>query len=92
MSDHDGDGEETDADHYYETDAESGRIVEKYPDKAFIEAVIDHNGASTGQIASTIGCTRRLARERLKTLAEDDAIRKLDTDAGFTWLPKGNEQ
>jgi len=78
----DADGDDS---HYYQTD-EKGRIVEQYSDDGFLAAVDALDGASTGDVADHLGCSRRLARDRLKALASDGRIEQIEAGNGFTWL------
>jgi hypothetical protein len=46
-----------------------------YPDTAFLEALQTHGGlAGTGEVAETVGCTRRTAHGRLDDLKADGQI------------------
>jgi predicted ArsR family transcriptional regulator len=71
---------------YFEQDRESGKIEERYPDQQFLHAVEDHEPASTSEVADEVGCTRRNALNRLKTLENADQIRSKDVGRSFVWL------
>jgi predicted transcriptional regulator len=71
---------------YFEQDRESGKIEERYPDQEFLDAVEDHDPASTSEVAEAVGCTRRNALNRLKTLEDTDQIRSKDVGRSFVWF------
>lgn len=87
MTDQDGNTSET----YYEADPETGRIVEQYNEQEFLNALdqlsSDNSIPSTGDVARELDCNRETARLRLKDLSENNQIKKLESGAGYHWLP-----
>lgn len=81
---------------YYDADPETGRIEEKYTDDDFLTALnqlaTDDYLPSTGDVADALNCNRETARLRLNDLADDGAVRKLESKAGFNWLTAEDEQ
>ena len=71
---------------YFEQDRESGKIEERYPDQQFFNAVEDNEPASTSEVAEAVGCTRRNALSRLKTLEEAGQIKSKDVGRSFVWF------
>jgi DNA-binding Lrp family transcriptional regulator len=71
---------------YFEQDRESGKIEERYPDQEFLNAVEEHDPASTSEVADAVGCTRRNALNRLKTLEDGGQIKAKDAGGSFVWL------
>lgn len=71
---------------YFEQDQESGKIEERYPDQEFLDAVEDHEPASTSEVADAVGCSRRNALNRLNTLEDADQIRSKDVGRSFVWF------
>jgi hypothetical protein len=80
-----------DSDRYYETDPDSGRIVQKYSDEEFLDAVAELTTEtyrpSTGDMADALDCDRKTVRLRLKELADEGRVKKLESGAGFSWMP-----
>jgi len=83
---------DTNKSRYYETDPGTGRIEQHYTDDDFLNALnnlsTDNYHPTTGEIADELDCHRNTARPRLNDLADDGKIQKLESKAGFTWLPK----
>jgi predicted transcriptional regulator len=69
-----------------ERDPESGKLSEQYSDEDFLEAVEEHEPASTKEIADEVGCSRRNADVRLRKLAEAGEIRKKKVGNSLTWF------
>lgn len=90
MTDNGTDGDRTDS--YYESDPETGRIVEQYSGQDFLDAVTALDGASTGDVADHLGCSPRRARDRLKKLAKLGRIQQIDTKGGYVWLPNDDSE
>ena len=51
-----------------ERDPESGKLTEQYSDEDFLEAVKEHEPASTSEVAEAVGCSRRNANVRLEKI------------------------
>lgn len=60
--------------------------AQKWGDEAFIRAVRDHDPASTKEIATELGCTRRTAENRLKTLREKGILRSKSIGRTLVWM------
>lgn len=71
---------------YFQQDRESGKIEERYSDETFIDAVENHEPASTSEVAEAVGCTRRNALNRLKTLEDAHRIQSKDVGRSFVWF------
>lgn len=86
--------QDSDSNHYYEADPDTGKIKARYTDTDFLDAIdtlaSDDYLPSTGDVADELGCNSETARLRLKDLAEDGRVRKLDSKSGFHWLPVTN--
>jgi predicted transcriptional regulator len=69
-----------------ERDSESGKLTEQYTDEDFLEAVEEHEPASTREVADAVGCSRRNADVRLRKLEEAGEIRKKKVGNSLTWF------
>lgn len=64
----------------------SGKYTTSYPDSDFLEAIQQFDGmAGTSEIAEEVGCTRRTAYTRLKTLEEDGRINSRKVGNSLIW-------
>ena len=70
---------------YFEQD-DSGKIRQKYSDEDFIDAVEAHEPASTKEVADAVGCSRRNADARLRTLEDAGQVRSKMVGNSLTWL------
>lgn len=67
-------------------DEESGKYSTSYPDSDFLEAIQQHNGmAGTTEIAENVGCTRRTAYTRLKSLESDGQVSSRKVGNSLIW-------
>ncbi|QCC52917.1 transcriptional regulator [Halapricum salinum] len=65
---------------------ESGKYTTTYPDSAFIDAIQQLGGmAGTSDIADEIGCTRRTAYTRLKSLENKDRVNSRKVGNSLVW-------
>jgi predicted transcriptional regulator len=65
---------------------ESGQYTTSYPDSDFIEAIQKLEGmAGTSEIAETVGCTRRTAYTRLKSLENEGDINSKKVGNSLLW-------
>ena len=78
----------TDDEPYFELD-EAGKISQKYSDEDFLEAILEHQPASTSEVAETVGCSRRNADIRLRKLEEADKVKSKMVGNSLVWLPVG---
>jgi predicted transcriptional regulator len=69
-------------------DSETGRIAQRYSDKAFIEAVDEHEPASTREVAEQVGCTRRNADVRLRALESEEQVKHKMAGKSLIWMIK----
>ena len=70
-----------------ERDSESGRFTESYPHAVFLDALRDEDGmASTPEIADRVGCSGRLALNRLRDLADDGEVNQRKVGNANLWL------
>jgi len=68
-------------------DENSGKYTTSYPDTAFIEALRKLDGmGGTSEIAEEVGCTRRTAYTRLRSLEENGQVvsRKIGNSVVWT--------
>jgi DNA-binding MarR family transcriptional regulator len=66
---------------------ESGKYTTSYPDSEFLDAIRQCNGmAGTSEIAEEVGCTRRTAYTRLKSLEEDGRVNSRKVGNSLIWL------
>lgn len=69
-----------------EREEESGKYTTSYPDAAFLDAIQQLDGmAGTSEIAEEVGCTRRTAYTRLKTLENDDRVSSRKVGSSLVW-------
>lgn len=65
---------------------ESGKYTTSYPDSSFLEAIQQLGGmAGTSEIAEKVGCTRRTAYTRLKSLEEDSRVNSRKVGNSLVW-------
>jgi len=69
-----------------ERDPESGKLTEQYSDEDFLEAVEEHEPASTSEVAEAVGCSRRNANVRLEKLEEAGKVRSKMAGNSLIWL------
>ncbi|RKS83482.1 hypothetical protein BDK61_2867 [Haloarcula quadrata] len=67
-------------------DEESGKFTQQYQSEAFLEAVSSINNATTSRIADEVGCSYDLAYRRLKSLEEEDEIKREEVGGSFVWM------
>lgn len=71
-------------------DSESGRFTERYPPERFIDALQSEGGmASTSEVANHVGCSERLAFDRLTDLAGDGRVDSRNVGNARLWLIPG---
>ena len=67
-------------------DEESGKYSTSYPDSDFLDAIQQYNGmAGTAEIAETVGCTRRTAYTRLKSLENEGQVNSRKVGNSLIW-------
>ena len=67
-------------------DEDSGRYTDSYPDSAFVDAIRSVGGmAGTSEVAEEVGCTRRTAYTRLKSLEEDEQVSSRQVGNSLVW-------
>ena len=69
-----------------ERDPESGKLTEQYSDEDFLEAVKEHEPASTSEVAEAVGCSRRNANVRLEKIEEAGKVRSKMAGNSLIWL------
>jgi GTP-sensing pleiotropic transcriptional regulator CodY len=68
-------------------DEESGKYTASYTESDFINAIREHDGmAGTSEIADTVGCTRRTAYTRLKSLEDESQVESRQVGNSLVWL------
>ena len=67
-------------------DEESGKYTTSYSNSDFIESIQELNDmAGTSDIAEEIGCTRRTAYTRLKSLEEEGLVESRKVGNSLVW-------
>ena len=69
-----------------ERDSESGKLTEQYTDEEFLEAVEEHEPASTSEVADTVGCSRRNADVRLRQLENEGVVKSKMAGNSLIWI------
>ncbi len=65
---------------------ESGKYTTTYPDSDFTDAIQELGGmAGTSEVAETVGCTRRTAYTRLKTLESEGQVSSKKVGNTLLW-------
>jgi GTP-sensing pleiotropic transcriptional regulator CodY len=68
-------------------DEESGKYTASYTDSDFINAIETLDGmAGTSEIADEVGCTRRTAYTRLKSLEEKGRVESRQVGNSLVWI------
>lgn len=68
-------------------DAESGQFTERYPLSVFLNALRSEGGmASTPEVAESVGCSDRLALNRLQELAESGQVTRRKVGNAHLWI------
>jgi hypothetical protein len=72
-------------------DAESGQFTESYPLAVFLDALRSEEGmASTPEVASVVGCSDRLALNRLQDLANKGRVTRRKVGNANLWILADN--
>lgn len=66
-------------------DEKSGKFTEEYPRQDFLEALAKHGPSGTTDISKYVGCDRRTAYLKLKSLEEDGEIRSQKVGNALLW-------
>jgi len=66
-------------------DEKSGKFTEEYPSKAFINALDELGPTGTTDISDRIGCDRRTAYLKLKSLEEDGKVESKKIGNALLW-------
>ncbi|GGL64412.1 helix-turn-helix domain-containing protein [Halocalculus aciditolerans] len=66
-------------------DEESGKFTEEYPAQEFLEALVNLGPSGTTDIADYVGCDRRTAYLKLKTLEEEGEVRSRKVGNSLLW-------
>lgn len=68
-------------------DAESGQFTESYPLAVFLDALRSEGGmASTPEVANVVGCSDRLALNRLQELADSGRVTRRKVGNANLWI------
>jgi len=71
-----------------ERDEESGKFTEEYPPQEFIQALDELGPSGTTEISDHIGCDRRTAYLKLKSLEEEGEVSSTKVGNSLFWKPK----
>ncbi|QDX41177.1 transcriptional regulator [Salarchaeum sp. JOR-1] len=66
-------------------DEESGKFTEEYPPQEFLEALSEIGPSGTTDISDHIGCDRRTAYLKLKSLEEEGKVRSKKVGNSLLW-------
>lgn len=66
-------------------DEESGKFTEEYPQQDFLEALGELGPSGTTDIAEYVGCDRRTAYLKLKSLEDEEKIRSNKVGNSLLW-------
>lgn len=66
-------------------DEESGKFTEEYPPQKFLEALTELGPSGTTGISDYVGCDRRTAYLKLKSLEEDGEVRSSKVGNSLLW-------
>lgn len=66
-------------------DEESGKFTEEYPPQEFLEALAELGPSGTTDISDYVGCDRRTAYLKLKSLEEKEKIRSKKVGSSLLW-------
>lgn len=68
-------------------DEESGKYTARYTDSDFVNAIEALDGmAGTSEIAENVGCTRRTAYTRLKSLEDEEKVESRQVGNSLVWI------
>ncbi|WP_348609719.1 transcriptional regulator [Halobaculum rarum] len=66
-------------------DENSGKFTEEYPPQKFLGALAELGSSGTTDIADHVGCDRRTAYLKLKSLEERDEVRSQKVGNSLLW-------
>ncbi|NHN58535.1 MULTISPECIES: transcriptional regulator [Halorussus] len=66
-------------------DEKSGKFTEEYPHQDFLEALAELGPSGTTDISDYVGCDRRTAYLKLKSIEEDGEIRSKKVGNSLLW-------
>jgi DNA-binding MarR family transcriptional regulator len=66
-------------------DERSGKFTEEYPSQDFLDALAELGPSGTTDISDYIGCDRRTAYLKLKSLEEEGKVRSKKIGSSLLW-------
>lgn len=66
-------------------DERSGKFTEEYPSQEFLDALAELGPSGTTDISDYIGCDRRTAYLKLKSLEEEGKVRSKKIGSSLLW-------
>jgi len=66
-------------------DEKSGKFTEEYPPQDFLKALAELGASGTTDISDYVGCDRRTAYLRLKSLEEEGEVRSKKVGNSLLW-------
>ena len=66
-------------------DEESGKFTEEYPLQEFLEVLAEHGPSGTTDIADFVGCDRRTAYLKLKSLEKEGEVQSQKVGNSLLW-------
>lgn len=70
---------------------ERGRYRQEYTDEDFLDAVREHEPATTSEVAEAVGCVRQNADYRLRQLREAGRVESKKVGPSLVWMISGGE-
>ena len=64
---------------------ESGKFTEEYPPQEFLDAIAELGPSGTTDISDYVGCDRRTAYLKLKSLEEEGEVRSRKVGNSLLW-------
>ena len=66
-------------------DEKSGKFTEEYPSQDFLDALVELGPSGTTDISTHVGCDRRTAYLKLKSLEEEGEVRSKKVGNSLLW-------
>lgn len=63
-----------------------GRYREEYTEEEFLDAVREHEPATTSEVAEAVGCVRQNADYRLRQLREAEKVDNKKVGPSLVWM------
>lgn len=70
----------------FKQDSETGLIERSYDDEDFLDAVREHEPATTKEVMDIVGCSRKGALYRLRNLEEEGMLKSKEAGTSLVWM------